>query len=76
MFFIYKSTSLIINTVYGLYCALSRFLGAGVEVGSLVGKVEEHALVLVLGLPGAHLGGIKYKIYGPPSCAWPWSSAP
>ena len=69
---------MIITTVKVLFC---RFLGAGVEVSSLPPDVgegggAEHALVLVLGLPGAHLGDIKYQRYGPPSCAWPWSSAP
>ena len=66
MFFIYKSTSLIINTVYGLYSALSRFLRAGVEVGSLApdggeGGGAEHALV-----PYPSLTAPKVEVVGAP----------
>ena len=70
MFFIYKSTSLIINTVYGLYSALSRFLRAGVEVGSLApdggeGEGAEHALVPYASLTAAAVAP-KVEVVGAP----------
>ena len=70
MFFIYKSTSLIINTVYGLYSALSRFLRAGVEVGSLApdggeGGGAEHALVPYASLTAAAVAP-KVEVVGAP----------
>ena len=65
MFFIYKSTSLIINTVYGLYSALSRFLGAGVEVGSGEGGGAEHALVPYASLTAAAVAP-KVEVVGAP----------
>ena len=70
MFFIYKSTSLIINTVYGLYSALSTFLRAGVEVGSLApdggeGGGAEHALVPYASLTAAAVAP-KVEVVGAP----------
>ena len=70
MFFIYKSTSLIINTVYGIYSALSRFLRAGVEVGSLApdggeGGGAEHALVPYASLTAAAVAP-KVEVVGAP----------